>query len=239
MSVHLIDLTVAFIPLPFFPFTSTKKVFREKKALADSRRHWQREMVAGLNRVTRMALQWPCSPCHPFCPAPENRKQVFQSHKKACILIANRKLFSFSLHELKTISFYLTKHLSLVLSLSPTHPSAKSTFKNYCERQSCYETGENNLWWHSPSNFPILTSWSGECRGGGAGAFQSNVVPSSQAMRDETQILGVLNDTLNSTLTWICYWAIDVTWQHMAQLLGCSGSSNKTNKQKKWGLSLV
>lgn len=38
MSVHLINLTVAFIPHPFFSFASTKKVFR-KKMLTDSRGH--------------------------------------------------------------------------------------------------------------------------------------------------------------------------------------------------------
>lgn len=44
-----------------------------------------------------------------------------------------------------------------------------------------------------------------------SGAFQSDVVQSSQGMSDETQSLGLFNHTLTSTSTWICSWVIDVT----------------------------
>ena len=62
MSVHLINLTVAFIPLPLFPPSLPLRKFSEKKVLADSRGHQQCERVAGQNGVDGGAFQWPYSP---------------------------------------------------------------------------------------------------------------------------------------------------------------------------------
>lgn len=192
-------------PPPFSPFTSTKKVFRKKSvsrfkgALAMWKGSWPNW---GGWRGFSMALL----SCHPLCPVPENRKQVCQPHKEACILIADRKWFSFSLQELKTFNCYLTKHLSIVLSHSPMPPSCpKHLRKGLCKRQEKpIHVGP------LPSNFPtghlnlMTRPRRGERRGKDQVGFD---LPREWEMRPKPQEFSIIF----STSTWICYWAMDVT----------------------------
>lgn len=161
---------------------------------------------------------------HPLGPAPGNTK-VCRPQKKARILVVNRKWFSFSLQELKTIFCYLTKHQHSTFSYP--HP-AKSIFKNFCAKDNLATRQEDPVYVGAlPLTFPKrhpkshgwldLVKFLSNLEVGGAGRracwFQSNRVPSSQGTGGETQI-PVLDRTLNSASTWICCWAPNVTYEN-------------------------